>query len=179
MAKTDVKLYSIDTYGKATTATISDVNPDATSSQLVQMGRLFNNLTQNTYTKTDRINTINCDTEGGGNKQTPTITLTTSSISLAELKTALTGGNHFKYINGISYNGDGKLYCFISPNSANPSSYVAVTCVYGTDNTNKTFSFVSGSDDLVNSITAPFDVIIRADETDNYTAATATFTVTA
>lgn len=107
MAKTDVKLYSTDTYGKVTTATITDVNPDATSSQLVQMGRLFNNLTQNTYTKTDRINTINCDTEGGGAKQDTTLTLAQSSISLNDLQTSNT-------VNGgeiaITTNSDGVLY---------------------------------------------------------------------
>ena len=117
MAKTDVKLYSIDTYGKATTATISDVNPAATSSQLVQMGHLFNNLTQNTYGKTDRINTINCDNESGDSKQTPTLYLATSSGSSISGETRSVDGNTFdSYV--LHYDGDGEIVIESTPATA-------------------------------------------------------------
>lgn len=117
MAKTDVKLYSTDTYGKVTTTTISDVNPAATSSQLVQMGHLFNNLTQNTYGKTDRINTINCDTESGDSKQTPTLYLATSSGSSISSETRTVDANTFdSYV--VHYDGDGEIVIESTPATA-------------------------------------------------------------
>ena len=61
MAKTDMKLTTTDTMGNTNTATITYVNPNATSSQLVTLGRMLTSLTSSAYNKTDRINTINCD----------------------------------------------------------------------------------------------------------------------
>lgn len=164
MAKTDVKLYSTDTYGKVTTTTVSDVNPDAPNNQLVQMGRLFNNLTQNTYGKTDRINTINCDTEGG-NRQTATITLQNTSVSKADFESAIQNGYGY---NGIvfTYNGDGQPYAIIS------STQCGVSAMRGSSGNTHFAVFVSrDSSGAMPTLAYPFTVTVRADETDNYTAA--------
>lgn len=71
MAKTDVKLNATDPLGKATTASITYVNPEATNTQLRQLGQMLNAFTNNVYESTYRINTIHCDSEAG--KQTPTL----------------------------------------------------------------------------------------------------------
>ena len=163
MAKTDVKLYAIDTLGKATTTTISDVNPDATSSQLVQMGHLFNNLTQNTYSKTDRINTINCDTEGGSSKQTPTLTLSPNTLSLANIQAS-------KRNVTVSYDGDGQ-YGFIFNTIQRE---VNINNVYDLGGGSMEF-FISAT----NGVTSGFEVKVITTETDTYTAAEATLTITA
>lgn len=62
MASTVIKVVGIKD-GKNITATITDVNPSATNSQLATLGTKFTALTTNTYDKTDKITTVNCDTE--------------------------------------------------------------------------------------------------------------------
>lgn len=65
--------------GSTVTATINDVNPEATNTQLATLGTKFNALTSNTYQETNRITTVNCDTEPGGGgteKETPTLSAT-------------------------------------------------------------------------------------------------------
>lgn len=62
MAKSVLKVTS--TYaGASVTTTINDVNPAATNAQLAQLGRKFNNLTDNTYEKSEKVTTVNVDTE--------------------------------------------------------------------------------------------------------------------
>lgn len=179
MATEQIKVTTTSTMGSTSTKSISYTNPDASNEQLMQLGKKLTALTDNTYGKTDRVITINCDTEGGGSKQTATITLTTSTITLADLKSELTSSSvGRKPITGISYDGDGNLYVYVDPDSSNASGYVGVSCIY-THSGSTAFAFLGGTSEAINNMTAPFNVIIRADETDNYKAATATFTVTA
>ena len=64
MPKTDVKLYSTDAEtGAKQTTTISYVNPSASGSALKNFAQQLNSLTTNTYTSSDRIETLNLDTE--------------------------------------------------------------------------------------------------------------------
>lgn len=63
MPKTDIKLYSKNTSGQKQTTTISYVNNDVSSDVLKDLAQSLNALTTNSYEKTDRINTLNCDTE--------------------------------------------------------------------------------------------------------------------
>lgn len=178
MAKTDMKLYTTDTMGNGNTATITYVNPNATSSQLVTLGRMITSLTSSAYNKTDRINTINCDTEGGGAKTQATITLMNESETLANVKTALTSNINL-YNLGMTYDGDGQLYAFVS---SSPTNYVAVSNPTNSMAAPTTYycRIASGNNaDIVPQIVAPIVITIRADETDNYTAAEATFTITA
>ena len=62
MAKSVLKV--IATYaGASVTTTIDDVNPAATNAQLRQLGIKFNELTNNTYEKSQKVTTVNVDTE--------------------------------------------------------------------------------------------------------------------
>lgn len=76
MPKTDVKLYSTDaTTGAKQTTTISYVNPNADYTALKNFAQQLNSLTDNTYTSSDRIETLNLDTEEPAtNKKTRSIT---------------------------------------------------------------------------------------------------------
>lgn len=170
MPKTDIKLYSTEPSGKATTATISDVNPDATNEQLKTLGQMLNAFTRNRYDKTNRINTIQCDTEEGGGSQTATITLSPASVDLTTLKAALTSSSRL-YPLTATYDGDGQLYAFVSGNM----KYLGVSA----PDTNNEFRLLSASDDAVSLLVAPITIKVRADATDTYKAAEATFTVTA
>ena len=62
MASTVIKVVGTNS-GKSVTATITDVNPNATNQNLATLGTMFTALTTNTYEKTDKITTVNCDTE--------------------------------------------------------------------------------------------------------------------
>lgn len=65
MPKTDLKLYSTDaTTGAKQTTSITYVNPNASNTVLKQFAQKLNNLTTNTYSSADRVETVNVDTEG-------------------------------------------------------------------------------------------------------------------
>lgn len=64
MAKTNLQLKSVEVgTEKKMTTTITYVNPDADSATLKEFGQKLNELTANTYVETNRIQTINVDTE--------------------------------------------------------------------------------------------------------------------
>lgn len=54
--------------GKNITTTINDVNPEATNAKLATLGTMFNALTTNTYSGTEKVITINVDTEPDNEK---------------------------------------------------------------------------------------------------------------
>lgn len=60
--KVDIKIQTTKD-GSTSTKTITDVNPAATNTQLVTLGTMLTALTTNTYVKTDKVTTVNCDTE--------------------------------------------------------------------------------------------------------------------
>ena len=76
MAKTSLILETTDTSGKKIQKTFTDVNPEASSADLVTFAQMCNGLTSNTYVRTDRVNKINCDTEtsGGDSRAEATVT---------------------------------------------------------------------------------------------------------
>ena len=74
MATTNITITSSDTNNNSVQKTITGINPDATSAQLVSAAQKIVALTNDTYVKTDRVDKTNCDTEASG-KQTPTLTL--------------------------------------------------------------------------------------------------------
>lgn len=64
MAKTDLKLYSKEQGSeKKITTSLTYINPAANSATLKQFAVKLNNLTTNTYDETNRVQTINVDTE--------------------------------------------------------------------------------------------------------------------
>ena len=92
MPKTDLKLKTINANsGAKINTTISYVNGSASSGTLKQYAQLLNGLTNNIYSETDRIQTINVDTEevpgGGSTKPVPTITVNPSSVEASQVYT--------------------------------------------------------------------------------------------
>lgn len=81
MARTDLKLKSKDnSTGRDMTTTITHVNENANKATLLEFGQKLNNLTVNVYEQTDRVQTINVDTEDVPiNKQTPTLSFVSNS----------------------------------------------------------------------------------------------------
>lgn len=65
MPKTDIKVYSTDAAtGSKITTSVGYVNPNATNAVLKSFAQQLNDLTTNTYSSSDRIETVNLDTEG-------------------------------------------------------------------------------------------------------------------
>lgn len=92
--------------GANVTSTISDINPEATNAQLAQLGTKFNALTTNLYKESNRITTVNVDTEpGGGTKPTPTLTLSQTSIAASQFTTGTP-----TTLCTVTTNSDGNLY---------------------------------------------------------------------
>lgn len=64
MAKTELKLKTKNAgTGQNITTTVGYVNPTADSNTLKTFGQMLNNMTTNNYVETDRVQTINVDTE--------------------------------------------------------------------------------------------------------------------
>lgn len=171
MAKTDLKLNATGTDGKATTATITYVNPEASNSQLATLGRMLNNLTDNTYGTTLRINTIDCETEGGGSKQTPTFTVSPSTISLADFTT-----NYFRTLT-LSYDGDATRFWV---NISGTGTQAGLLTAQGVWNNNGTLMSQIRATEQGHDFNPTADLVVtyRVEETDNFQAAEATCTIT-
>lgn len=99
MATTNITITSSDTNNNSVQKTITGINPDATSAQLVSAAQKIVALTDNTYVKTDRVDKTNCDTEASG-KQTPTLTLANPTITMAPNEVDSTA---------YTYDGDGEI----------------------------------------------------------------------
>lgn len=81
MAKTELKLKSKNAAtGQDITTTLSYVNPTADSATLKTFGQKLNTFTTNNYVETDRVQTINVDTEATP-KTTSTIALSKNSYN--------------------------------------------------------------------------------------------------
>ena len=93
--------------------TIENINPAVNNSVLATFGTKLNAMTTNTYQKTDRITTVNCDTEpGGGTKATPTLTFS-QNITLNNIA-GMDAANGTSVT--VTRSGDGQLY--IRPGTA-------------------------------------------------------------
>lgn len=168
MAKTSLIITSTDQFGKGLQKTVTDVNPDATSAQLVTFATKLNALTTNSYVRTDRVDKTNCDTEASG-KQTPTFTLDKYTASASSIQN---GNAYFK----ITYSGDGQIY-FGDINV--DAQGLATGCDYN-------FSPFSYSDPTLSfwllphsgSTVVPFTFKLMATETATYKAAEITVTIT-
>lgn len=106
MPKTDLKIKSINANsGAKINTTVSYVNGSASSGALKTYAQLLNGLTNNIYSETDRIQTINVDTEAvpiPASKQIPTLSIGTPTVtSSTELNVP------------YSYDGDGTLQAVI------------------------------------------------------------------
>ena len=91
--KTSLSVDYIETSsGKKGQRSVTDINPLATTESILQFVHDLVGLTTNTYSQTNRIQTINVDTEsipGGGStpKPVPTITVNPSSVEASQVYT--------------------------------------------------------------------------------------------
>ena len=149
--------------------TISNINPEASNEKLAALGQKLTAFTDNAYDRTDRVIKINCDTEGGGGaKQTPTLTLSKTSCTTAEISSAAAG----LFLVTITTDSDGALYVkFDSSLALGDAACVSVL----TENGNTYFLIRHIQD----SLPAAQTIIIGQAESETYKAAEVTFTITA
>ncbi len=103
MAKTDIKIYATEAAsGKKTTTSITYVNPDADSQTLKTFAQKLNAFTTNNYVETDRIHTLNVDTEETP-KQTGSIEWTNKTWNVTNTDYVETNLANFT-INGTTHN---------------------------------------------------------------------------
>ena len=111
--------------GKTLTRTLSHTNQSVDNDILAQFGNRLAALTTNTYGSTDRITTVNCDTEeGGGVKPTPTLSMATTSYSAATLDSGQFTDDGFE----ITTNSDGEIA--LSFSGFNTDSTSPTACVF-------------------------------------------------
>ena len=115
MASEKIIVSATDTGGNSVQRTFDNVNPDATNAQLVAFGSKIAGLSENTYAKTDRITRVNCDSEAGGGRQTPTLTVADTNWNYQRNDGNGTNSSAF------TYTGDGTLYTTQPVCTSNPN----------------------------------------------------------
>ena len=164
MMKTNLKLSA--TYdGESVSTTFGYVNPNSTDQQLKTAAQALNSLTVNTYDQSDKIETTNLDNAVA--KLTPSMTIDSADLPIT--RTAALAG---KYVR-VNYVGNGTLSIVNNDNTTwattfrtNPTSgdlYLYMGIINAATETNAT---------------APHDIVVRSDETDDYYAGELTFTIT-
>lgn len=165
MMATKTSLIINSTYdGKTIQKTLTDINPAADNTALKTWGQMLNGLTTNTYVKTDRIDKTNCDSVV--EKLTPSLVIDSSESPLVRSE-AVQG----KYVK-VNYTGDGTLSIVNNDETSwattfrkNPNSgelYLYMGIIHSATEANAT---------------APHDIVIRSDETNDYKAGEFTFTI--
>lgn len=97
MPKVDLKLYSTAAIaGTKQTTTVQYVNPDASNDVLKEFAQKLNSFTTNTYSESDRVETVNLDTDNS-RKQRRNITITnaTRGATNARAVYTITAGTTF------------------------------------------------------------------------------------
>lgn len=172
MAKEVLKITSTKRGNKITT-TINDVNPEATNAQLAQLGTKFNALTTNTYEESNRVTTVNVDTEpGGGTKQTPTLTLNRSSWPLDDVVGDIAANGTCNLAN-VTTNSDGHLYARNPTIGAMANQFAPYIALKEGKNT---FRVTNMSNET--SISTTQTLIVGVTETDSYKGVEVEFTIT-
>lgn len=107
MAKTNLKLYSTDDLGQDITTTINYANPEASKNDILAFTQNLNNLTTNIYKETEKITTVNVDSEPI--PSTPTLTASKTQYSASEFTTSM-GFSVATTFTELTYNGDGGFF---------------------------------------------------------------------
>lgn len=172
MAKTDLKIKSNDNQkGTSITTSVTYVNPEANSNTLKQLGQKLNALTTNNYVQSDRVQTINVDTEEIAPQQgtleivdNPTFTRESFNILIPVTNFILNGqpmteipANSFIF--GRALRTGGVSYAIDASSTTN-----SVNIMQGTDR--------------ATIPTGEYQLTIAVKETANRTAATTTKTIT-
>ena len=158
MATTSAIVTTRDSEGNTKQKSFTDINPDATSTQIKNFTQAMIGLTNNTYLATTRVDKINCDTEDSGDSR-PTATLTVTP--LVTTKTGLNNFINMVRVANISYDGDGDIY--VVP-QVNTFAY-ALQARY-----DKTGIMAGGNADSTGNQTIDYTWLICATETENYKA---------
>ena len=149
--------------GKAIQKTLTDINPAADNAALKTFGQMLNALTTNTYVKTDRIDKTNCDAVVA--KAQPQLS-----------KSAADSLRRTACLNGIAlpvdYTGDGELYIM---NNDNTTWCTTFRSHAATGQLNLYIGVINSQ--TADAATAPHDIVIRSEETDNYAAGEWVFTI--
>ena len=108
MAKIDAKLHSKGLGGETITTTIGYISPNATNTEIKTFAQMLNGITNNVYDNTDKVTTVNCDTED--DKTSPTLKLMRADDT--DVSDTLTAGgtNYYLY-----YDGNGEVYYNFKP----------------------------------------------------------------
>lgn len=164
---TSLKLYS--TYGgKAVNSTFSSINPNATAAQMKAAAQALNSLTLNTYSKSEKIETTDLDT--AAQKLTPLIKIADTEETPLTRTRALDG-----YIGALEVVGDGEIS--IVPDD---TTTWLVTVRYGrTSNQWRILVGCFTSSEAQAAATAPYDIVLRTAETDDYKAGEFKITIAA
>lgn len=171
--KEQIKLYATKS-GKAVSKTINNVNPDASNMTLAEFGTKLNDLTSNTYERTDRVTTINCDSEpGGGAKPTPTITLNPATKTAAEAQSAM-ATNGLAQLASVTSNSTGRLYSYQKVKTDGNNNTILTTIDVG----NKLQMFNNSKGVNMSPALAGQSIVVGVEETDEYAAGEVEFTFT-
>ena len=165
--KVSVILTSTDANGTAKQKSFTYISPNATNGQLKAFAQAANALTENTYNGSKKVTQVDLD-NAASDKQTATITLTTASVSLADYKTALQSQDVYEI--PFTYDGDATPYAFTSGDAR-------ISCSVFNNSGNSTVHVTTPAQ-WINLIDQNTTITIRADETNTYKAAEATFTIT-
>lgn len=137
MPKVDLKLSSTATNGKKQTTTIAYANPSASNTVLKSFAQQLNNLTTNNYESSDRIETVNLDTEQGktprdidivGLAQGATATVTANSAGNQDQPIAIfkNGGTVILSPSAVSYPSATTIQCQYSIPSRSGTLYIGM-----------------------------------------------------
>lgn len=104
MAKRSLILTSTSAKGNTLSKSITDINPKTEDVVLRTFAQKLNNMTTNTYVRTDCVDKFNVDTEGDLRvRQTPTITISDDMPKLANVQAGGKSGS-------VYHTSDGTLY---------------------------------------------------------------------
>lgn len=170
MAKVNLQIKTTDVNDKNQTTTISYANPNASDQVLKTFAQKIVALSTDMYRGTDKVETTNLDTESS--KSVATITLSSTSITTAALKTTLSSGA-FAHSVAFTYSGDGTVYAYRKNTS--PSNFISC---FTTDSSGTLSLILTNALSSQDSSYAACEIVVFAPETANYKAAQATFTVT-
>lgn len=159
--KTTLQLIANNTAGKSVTTNIQYVNPTAQPSQLRQFAEKINNLTKNTLINTNKIDVTGL--YGASDKQIASITLEKTSDTLANVK-----ASGMMYNVSFTFTSDATPYAYADADTnyvqvISPSESPRISIIPYANQAN---NYAAGT------------IIVRVEETENYTAAEATFTIT-
>ena len=163
MSKVSIQIESTDTLGNKKQKQLTDINPEATSQQIKSFAQNLILLTNQTYNATNRIEKINVDTESG--KATPTLTLDPTTLPASSINS----GSGVE----ISYSGDAELKDFFVTFSIPETNILAGVVTF---NNVPNLWLKKGVSDIA---VKPCTLTLHTPETNNYKAASVTFTVTA